>query len=54
MAPDWRIYYDDGKGGVFTFDSNDGQPHEAPTEGFVTAVGYDERNKRYLMQGWDF
>ena len=48
--PDWRIYYDDGS----TFDSDQGEPHDAPSEGFVCAVGYDERGQRYIMHGWDF
>lgn len=48
--PDWRIYYDDGS----TFDSDMGEPHEAPPEGFVCAVGYDDTGKRYIMHGWDF
>jgi hypothetical protein len=46
----WRIFYDDGS----TFDSTQGEPHEAPTEGFVCAVGYDETGSRYIMHGWDF
>lgn len=46
----WRIYYADGN----TFDFLDGEPHEAPTEGFICAVGYNEINKRYIMHGWDF
>lgn len=50
MPPEWRIYYDDGS----TFDSTLGEPHEAPAEGFVCAIGYDERGKRYIMHGWDF
>jgi len=48
--PDWRIYYDDGS----TFDSNDGLPHEAPSLGFICAIGYDETGKRYIMHGWDY
>jgi len=47
---DWRIYYDDGA----TFDSSQGAPHKAPSEGFVCAVGYDESGSRYIMHGWDF
>lgn len=50
MSPDWRIYYDDGS----TFDSLMGEPHTAPPEGFVCAVGYDETGTRYIMHGWDF
>lgn len=50
MAPRWRIYYADGS----TFDSTMGEPHEAPPEGFVCAVGYDETGTRYIMHGWDF
>jgi len=48
--PDWRIYYSDGG----TFDSLDGSPHDAPSEGFICAVGYDEQGGRYIMHGWDF
>ena len=48
--PDWRVYYDDET----TFDSDMGAPHEAPSEGFICAMGYDERGKRYMMHGWDF
>ncbi len=44
----WRIYYSDGS----TFDSLDGAPHEAPSAGFICAVGYDHEG-RYLMHGWD-
>lgn len=47
--PDWRIYYDDGS----TFDSSQGEPHEAPSTGFICAVGYDESGARYIMHGWD-
>lgn len=46
----WRIYYDDGS----TFDSYQGEPQDAPTEGFICAVGYDENGDRYIMHGWDF
>ncbi len=46
----WRIYYADGS----TFDSTDGEPHEAPTEGFICAVGYNESDERYIMHGWNF
>ena len=49
MKPDWRIYYDVG-----TFDSTMGLPHEAPSEGFICSVGYDEEGNRYIMHGWDF
>jgi len=48
--PDWRIYYDDGS----TFDSSQGLPHDAPPEGFIAAIGYDETGKRYIMQTYDF
>ena len=49
--PDWRIYYDDGS----SFSSDEGEPHEAPAEGFICAVGYEpEFGKRYLMSRWDF
>lgn len=46
----WRIYYADGS----TFSWTDGVPNEAPTRGFVCAVGYDEAGARYIMHGWDF
>ena len=49
MPPLWRIYYDDGS----TFDSDQGEPHEAPSQGFICAVGYDELGDRYIMHGWD-
>lgn len=45
----WRIYYDDGA----TFDSTQGAPDEAPSLGFVCALGYDESGDRYIMHGWD-
>ena len=47
---EWRIFYDDGS----TFDSEAGEPHEAPSEGFICAIGYDESRQRYIMHGWDF
>lgn len=50
MKPDWRIYLSDGS----TFDSLQGEPHEAPSEGFVCAVGYDETGSRYIMQSCDW
>jgi hypothetical protein len=46
--PDWRIYYDD----YSTFDSDQGEPHEAPPVGFIVAVAYDEAGDRFLMHGW--
>lgn len=48
--PKWRIFYDDET----TFSSDDGAPIDAPTEGFVCALGYDEAGARYIMHGWDF
>jgi hypothetical protein len=45
----WRIFYDDGS----TFDSDQGEPHDAPTAGFICSVGYDESGDRYIMHGWD-
>lgn len=45
----WRVYYADGS----TFDSEQGEPHEAPPLGFICAVGYDESGSRYIMHGWD-
>ena len=50
MIPEWKIYYDDGS----TFSDLDGEPHEAPPEGFICAVGWDENGDRYIMHGWDF
>lgn len=50
MRPNWRIYYSDGS----TFDSTQGAPHEAPAEGFICSVGYDESGARYIMHGWDY
>lgn len=47
---EWKIFYGDGS----TFSSAQGAPHEAPSELFVCAVGYDERGRRYIMHGWDF
>ena len=49
MKTEWRIYYADGS----TFDSTEGEPHEAPSVGFIVSVGYDENGDRYLMHGWD-
>jgi len=46
----WRIYYSDGS----TFDSTEGEPHEAPTEGFICAVGYDFAGGRYIQHKHDF
>lgn len=50
MPLNWRIYYDLG----LYFDSTMGQPHEAPSEGFICAIGYDEAGDRYIQHGWDF
>lgn len=47
---EWRIYYADGS----TFDSEQGEPHEAPSWGFVVSLGYDQDGTRYMMQGWDY
>ena len=49
MKPDWRIYYDDGS----TYDSLRGEPHEAPSHGFICAVGYEQNGSRYIQHGWD-
>lgn len=46
----WIIYYDSGE----TFSSEQGHPGEAPSEGFICAVGWDESGDRYIMHGWDF
>lgn len=47
---DWRIYYADGS----TFDSSMGLPHEAPSDRFICAVGFDEADRRYIMHGCDW
>jgi hypothetical protein len=49
-VPEWRIYYSNET----TFDSDQGEPHDAPSEGFLCAIGYDETGKRYIMHGWTF
>jgi len=46
---EWRIYYDDGS----SFDSTMGDPADAPSVGFICALGYDDAGKRYIMHGWD-
>lgn len=47
----WKILYDNGD----TFDSSQGEAHEAPSEGYVCCVGYKSDNAtRYIMHGWDF
>lgn len=50
MSVLWRIYYADGS----TFDSTMGDAHEAPSEFFTCAVGYDDKDKRYIMHGWNY
>ena len=45
----WKIYYDDGS----TFSSDQGSPEQAPSLGFICAVGYDEEGNRYIMHGYD-
>lgn len=45
----WKIFYSDGS----TFSSADGLPEDAPSIGFICAVGYDESGDRYIMHGWD-
>jgi hypothetical protein len=47
---DWIVWYDDQS----SFSSDDGEAHEAPTEGFVCALGYDQDGERYIQNGWDF
>lgn len=44
------IYYADDS----TFSNLDGQPHEAPSEFFICALGYGEDGVRYIMHGWDY
>jgi len=46
----WCIYYADGS----TFSSEDGEPHEAPAEFFICAIGYGEDGVRYIMHGWNY
>lgn len=46
----WKIFYSDGS----TFSFNQGTPEQAPSEGFVCAIGYDETGARYIQHGWDF
>ena len=31
-----------------------GEPHEAPVEGFICAVGYDFMGTRYIQSGYNF
>lgn len=45
----WKIFYSDGS----TFSSVEGSPEEAPSMGFICALGYDESGNRYIMHGWD-
>lgn len=52
MLPEWRVFYWDEP--ESSFDSNSGDPSQAPRDGFVCAIGYDEGGKRYIMHGWDF
>lgn len=47
MPPTWRIYYADGS----TFDSTQGEPVDAPLDGFICAVGYTAVGKRYITHG---
>lgn len=46
----WRIYYDDGA----TFDSDDGDPQDAPSFGVLCIVFPDAEVGRLVMQGWDW
>lgn len=46
----WRIYYDDES----TFDSNDGNPADAPGYGIIVIVVYDHDNGRLVLNGWDW
>lgn len=50
--PDWKIFYSDGS----TFDSTMGAPHEAPSRGFICAIGYRKSGPRYIahMDNWYF
>lgn len=46
----WRIYYDDGS----TFDSAQGEPHEAPGLGVQAVVQVDERVGRVILTRFDW
>ncbi len=46
----WCIYYADGT----TFTDKDGEPHEAPVEFFICALGYCEDGVRYMMHGYNY
>jgi len=46
----WRIYYDDGS----TFDSVSGQSDQAPPDGVIVIVCYENGVGRQLLQGWDW
>tara|TARA_R110000772_G_scaffold81597_3_gene173498 strand:- start:1425 stop:1760 length:336 start_codon:yes stop_codon:yes gene_type:complete len=50
MEHPWQIYYADGS----TFSHLDGEPHEAPSEFFICALGYDQDGSRYIMHGWNY
>jgi len=51
VTPAWRIFYDDGS----TFSSADGEPHEAPSEGVICAVGYTpDDGERYIANRGDY
>lgn len=46
----WRIYYDDGS----TYDSAQGEPHEAPGLGVQAVVQVDERVGRVILTRFDW
>lgn len=46
----WRVRYSDGS----TFDSTCGEPNQAPTRGFICAVGFKESGKRYITAGFEW
>lgn len=48
--PAWRIYYDDST----TFDSTQGEPHEAPGLGVQAIVQVDENVGRVILTRFDW
>lgn len=50
MSPEWRIYYWNGA----TFDSNDGNPVDAPQDGVICIVGYSRHGRRYIACGYNW
>lgn len=46
----WRIYYEGGS----TFDSRDGEPHDAPSFGVVAVVMPDQQVGRLILHGFNW